>query len=223
MKVFNINNIKPLNINVKREFPFPNPKNKNLPPANGDIPFFNGVFAGSRGSGKSHLGLELLENLKQYYTKFYVISPTIKTDKKVRVFFEKLEDDEMKVEYFDTLNEDTLSFILDDLKADMDLWKKYMKICTLIDKIKKFGSKGLNDEELGELMSLLLFDDEDDIDMSDLDNILQAFPDYIMNDYPPMSMMFIDDCYGCKLLSKSQGSTHLPLTSSNIGIFFAVI
>lgn len=204
MKVFNIDNIKPLRISVKREFNFPNPKN--LPPANGDIPFFNALLCGSRGSGKSVLGLELLENLKKYYTKYYVISPTIKTDKKVKDFFEELENDEMKVEYFDELSEKNLKIILDDLKNDLDLWKKYMKIYTLIDKLKNQGSKGLNDEEMDEIMALMLFDDEDDIDLADLDNVLNAFPDYIMNTYPPMSMMWIDDCYGCKLLTKSQGS-----------------
>lgn len=204
MKVINIDNIKPLKINVKKEFDFPNPTN--LPPNSGDIPFFNGCLVGSRGSGKSVLGLELLENLKNLYNKYYVISPTLKTDKKVREFFEGLEDDEKKVIYYEELNERNLNEILDDLKNDLDLWKKFMKIKTLIDKIKKSGTKNLNDSELDEIMSLMMFDDEDDIDFNDLDNVFDAFPDYIMNPYPPMSMMWIDDCYGCKLLSKSQGS-----------------
>lgn len=204
MKVINIDNIKPLKINVKKEFDFPNPTN--LPPNSGDIPFFNGLLCGSRGSGKSVLGLELLENLKNLYNKYYVISPTLKTDKKVREFFEGLEDDEKKVIYYEELNEKNLNEILDDLKNDLDLWKKFMKVYTLIEKIKKHGSKNLSDAEINEVMSLLLFEDEDDIDFNDLDNVLDAFPDYIMNPYPPMSMMWIDDCYGCKLLSKSQGS-----------------
>ena len=204
MKVVNIDNIKPLKINVKKEFNFPNPIN--LPPNSSDIPFFNGLLCGSRGMGKSVLGLELLENLKPFYTKYYVISPTIKTDKKVRTFFEGLENDEMKVEYFDELNEKNLEIILTDLKTDIELWKKYMKIVTLIQKVKKNGTKNLNDEELGEIMDLLMFDDEEDLKLDDLDNILDAFPDFIMNEYPPMSMMWIDDCFGCKLLTKSQGS-----------------
>ena len=204
MKVININNIKPLKINVKKEFNFPNPQN--LPPNSGDIPFFNGLLCGSRGSGKSVLGLELLENLKQYYTKYYVISPTIKTDKKVKDFFEDLENDELKVIYYEELNEKNLNQILDDLKEDVNLWKKYMKIKMLFDKVKKYGSKALNDVELDEIMSLLLFDDEEDIDLDDFDNILNSFPDYIKNEYPPMSIMWVDDCYGCKLLTKTQGT-----------------
>lgn len=205
MKIVNIDNIKPLRINVKKEFDFPIPKN--LPPNSSELPFFNAVLAGSRGSGKSILGLELLENLKDYYTKYYVISPTYKTDKKVREFFEGLENDEMKVIYYEELNETNLNEIINDLDNDIELWKKYMKIQNLINKIKKQGSKSLNDNEMNELMNLLLFDDEEeDINIGDLDEILNEFPDYIMNSYPPMSMMFIDDCYGCKLLSKSQGS-----------------
>ena len=204
MKVTNLDNIKPLKINIKREFDFPVPKN--LPPANGDVPFFNAILVGSRGSGKGVLGLELLENLKKYYTKYYVISPTIKGDKKIRDFFENLENEEYKVEYYNDLNEKNLEKIMNDLDADIELWKKYMKICTLIDKLRKHGAKNLNDEELGEIMTLLLFDDEDEIDANDLDNILNAFPDYIMNPYPPMAMMWVDDCFGCKLLTKTQGS-----------------
>ena len=204
MKVININNIKPLKINVKKEFDYPTLSN--LPPANGELPFFNGCLIGSRGSGKSFLALELLDNLKSIYNKYYVISPTLKTDKKVRDFFDNLENENKKVIYYDELTEKSLNDIMEDLKEDIELWKKYMKIKLLLDKVKKHGSKKLNDEELDELMSLLMFDDEEELKLDDLDLIIDAFDDYIKNPYPVMSIMFIDDCYGCKLLTKSQGS-----------------
>lgn len=205
MKLININNIKPLKINVKKEFDFP--ILENLPPANGDLPFFNGILIGSRGSGKSVLGLELLDNLKNIYNKYYVISPTRNTDKKIKDFFENLENNEnKKIVYYEDLTEKNLKDILEDLKNDVDLWKKYYKIKLLIDKVKKYGSKELTDEELSELMAILLFDDEEDFNINDLDLITDAFDNYLKNPYPPMSMMFIDDCFGCKLLTKTQGS-----------------
>jgi len=205
MKVININNIKPLKINVKKEFDYP--VIPNLPPANGDLPFYNGILIGSRGSGKSTLGLQLINNMEKIYNKYYVISPTRNTDKKMRDFFENLENyKNKKVVYFDELTEKNLKEILDDLKNDIEIWKKYMKIKMLLDKVKKNGTKELKDDELDELMNLLMFDDDEEIKLSDLDLILDAFDDYIKNPYPVMSMMFIDDCYGCKLLTKTQGS-----------------
>lgn len=205
MKTINLDNIKPLNINLKKEFNFP--KLNNMPPSNSELPYFNATLIGSRGTGKTHLCLEMLENYKDIYNKFYVISPTRKTDQKVKVFFEGLEQkDDKKIIYFDELNEHNLREVMDDLKADIEYWKKYMKIKKLIDKVKKFGSKNLSDEELEDLMSLLLFDDEEDIKLDDLDEVLNAFEPFIRTDYPVMSMLIIDDSYGCKLLTKTQGS-----------------
>lgn len=203
MKIENVKTIKDLKINTKREWNFPIPQN--LPPNDNDIPFFNGLLVGSRGSGKSFLCLKLLENLKPFYSKFYVISPTRATDRKVKLFFENLEETK-KVEYFDELNEDNLELILDDLKEDVKLFKKYLKVKYVIDLIKRGGVKKCSDDDLAEIMDMLIFDEDNNIILDDLDAILDAFPDYIKNDYPPMSMMVIDDCYGCKLLSKSQGS-----------------
>lgn len=203
MKIENVNSIKNLKINTKREWNFPIPHN--LPPNDADIPFFNGLLVGSRGSGKSFLCLKLLENLKPYYNKFYVISPTRATDRKVKVFFEMLEEDN-KVLYFDELNEENLEFILQDLKEDVDLFKKYLKVKYVIDLVKKNGTKNLSDDDLAEIMDMLIFDEDNNLILDDLDTILDSFPEYIKNDYPPMSMFVIDDCYGCKLLSKSQGS-----------------
>jgi Cdc6-like AAA superfamily ATPase len=203
MKIENVKTIKDLKINTKREWNFPIPHN--LPPNDADIPFFNGLLVGSRGSGKSFLCLKLLENLKSYYSKFYVISPTRLTDRKVKIFFENLEEIK-KIEYFDELNEDNLEFILHDLKEDVQLFKKYLKVKYVIDIIKKGGLKKLSDDDLAEIMDMLIFDEDNNIILDDLDTILDGFPNYIKNDYPPMSIIVIDDCYGCKLLSKSQGT-----------------
>lgn len=205
MKTINLDNIKPLKINVKKEFDFP--KLKNMPPNSDDLPFFNATLIGARGMGKSYLMLEMLENYKKIYNKFYVISPTRKTDQKVKIFFENLEEeDDKKIVYFDELNEKNLKDVLDDLKEDIEYWRKYMKIKMLVDKVKKDGSKGLNDKEMDELMELLMFEDEEDIKLSDLETLTNAFEDFIKNDYPPLSMLIIDDSYGCKLLTKNQGS-----------------
>ena len=222
MKVINIDNIKPLKINIKKEFDFPTPKN--LPPNSSSVPFFNATFLGARGAGKGVAGLELMENLKNIYTKYYVFSPTIKGDRKIKDFYEELENDEMKVNYYEELNEKNLENMIEDIDGDIELWKKFMKIKTLIDKIKKSGTKNLNDSELDEIMSLIMFDDEDDLGLEDLDNILHQFPTYIMNPYPPMSLCLFDDCFGCKLLTKTQGSnpfikwwiSHRHRFSSNI-------
>ena len=62
--------IKKLSINAKDEFQFP--KHPDLAPKHGT--FYNHIAIGSRGTGKTRLTLEMMDNLLPYYDKFYIIS-----------------------------------------------------------------------------------------------------------------------------------------------------
>ena len=67
-------------------FPFNFPSNPDVPPHNGS--FFSHISVGTRGYGKTFSTLQLLENVKEYYDKFYVISPSLEGDMKQKNFFE---------------------------------------------------------------------------------------------------------------------------------------
>lgn len=205
MKYEVLKNIKPLSINTKQEWDFKAPEN--MPQH-----FFNGILCGSRGSGKSYLSLLLMENLKNAYQKFYCISPTRPTDRKMKEFFIMLEEQGKKVVYYDNLTPAILEEMQDDMKNDLYFFRQYLKIKKIIDILNTKGVRGLTDEMLGELVDLNLFDDSDDeeddekMDMEFLYRALNSFPQYIRNNHPPASIVLVDDLYGCPLLSKSQGT-----------------
>ena len=85
--------IKPLKLNAKDEFTFP--KHPDLAPRNGT--FFTNLTIGARGMGKTYVNTQLMENVKPYYDKFVVISPSLDSDMKQKRFYEQLEQEGKEV------------------------------------------------------------------------------------------------------------------------------
>lgn len=160
--------------------------------------FFTQISLGVRGAGKSYSALEFLNEIKDDYDIFYVISPTLQGDQKQRLFFENLEKNKIVLYYneFDKQNWEDIEHNIDD---NIKLYKKYKNALEIV---KKYKSKTkLTDEEILFLNRYLWFDD------FNIEDILNEYPDYIKNENPPRSMIFMDDVYGSPYLSKSMGGS----------------
>jgi len=82
------------------------------------------VMVGKRGSGKSNLLLNALEHkifYKNYFDNIIFISPTARNDKK---FSDLVEEVEEMNNFYDDLDEDFLTEIIDKIKAFNDNFKK---------------------------------------------------------------------------------------------------
>jgi len=195
---------KPLNLKYKDDIKWPKLPEE-IPPNHG-TPFFSNLTLGTRGQGKTHSVLEMMSNIipLNFYNVFYCVSPTRQGDPKQKAFFNNLEE-KYDVHYFEEFDEKTLTEIKESIEQNILLHRQYIKIKNVVDKFKKRGEKSLTEEELLMLAPYL----EEDY-LGDIDDIYDEFPDYIKRDIPPCSYIFIDDCYGSRLLTKTTG--YNPLT-----------
>ena len=190
--------IKPLKLNTKDEFTFP--KHPDLAPKNGT--FFTNLTIGSRGQGKTYVNTQLMENLKPYYDKFIVISPSLDSDAKQKRFYEQLEREGKDVMIYDELDDSTIDEVIEGIKDDITEWRRYHKLYWIIQKIKKRGIDSLSSSEVG-IIGEYLMDEDDDFK---LDDILATFPKYYKPEYPPRTYLVIDDSFGSRMLENSRNN-----------------
>lgn len=168
-------------------------------------PNFKGGFKticllGTRGSGKTYSCLKYLSEVEQDYDFFYIISPTRESDIKQKRFFNDLEL-KKNVRYYDRFTESNWQEIVEEMTENKELHKQYLFTKNLIQKYK--SKTKLSDDEVLYLSQFLLFEDDEDFDINSL---LDDFPDYIKQDLPVRSMIFLEDSVGEKLLYSSKGS-----------------
>ena len=93
------------------------------------------VINGRRGSGKSSLILNLLNNKIAYRKRFsnvFLISPTAKSDGKFKKLVKELDEDN---KYYDTLNEQNIEEILEFVRSDNDENDKKNLHCLILDDV----------------------------------------------------------------------------------------
>ena len=181
MKIEQINNIKIQSIKVKEPtFLY----NEDLPP------FWFQVIAliGGRGFGKTTLSCSILTLQKPYIDKLYVVSPNIKTDKKVMTVVEKFDYD-----LHEDLNDDVLNDIYNDIDRRIDLYQVGERLYKIVKHIKKHKIETLNK------------DDEDFIEALDEESVDEAIS-LFKRGRPPTSVLWLSDMVGNKLFHKHDGN-----------------
>lgn len=91
------------------------------------------IISGRRGMGKTTLCMNLLQSRQAYRKRFeniFLVSPTARTDTKLKKLVSELEEDG---KYFDTFSEDLIEAILEMIKADNEENEKRNKHLIILD------------------------------------------------------------------------------------------
>lgn len=196
---------------VNKKAPYVLNKPATIPPEAKNVsPFWVHIACASRGFGKTHSILQLVQELARsgFYSRFIICSPTSTSDVKQSAVYEEIaEKYNYMVEAYPTCNEEILEEIQANTKAFIKMWNDYIAKKKMWDKLQKKGVKSLTDEELTFLFSYLI-EGEDLEDITE-DAIFQEFPEWLRRDQPPITHIFIDDCYAEGVMSKTRNN---PLT-----------
>ena len=175
---------------------------------------FLGAIVGSRNSGKTNAFINLIKfyDTTKSFDKIYLFSPTYQNDPK----YQLLDNDEKHYELsvYQTYNNEIFKDVLEDIKRDIEEYKKYEKLMKIYKKflrVKKIES--LDAEELLELSlidfekpetkyklgmptSLLIFDDlvgNKDLYRADAKGLLNSF--IILHRHLLTSVLFISQIW----------------------------
>lgn len=91
------------------------------------------IISGRKGAGKTTLTMNLLQSKDAYRKRFeniFLISPTARSDTKLKKLVKELEEDG---KYHDTFSEDLIEAILEMIKADNDENEKKNKHLIILD------------------------------------------------------------------------------------------
>jgi hypothetical protein len=184
MKIEKINNFEIQNLDIKDKEVLKT--SDKCPPG-----FHYGVHlvAGGRGYGKTTFVLNLL--LEQYkagaFNNIYIISPNIETDKKTMYILDKIQVD--KKIYNDLTNE-IVKEIRDDLDEKISNYNKDLEEIKILKQIAKYKNPSKIPAELIEELSKIDFKDEE----------------YYKNVKKPLSVLYIDDMLGNKIMTHPSSS-----------------
>jgi len=174
------------NPEAKKKYTFP--KNNCKLPQNFSI----SMVVGKRGLGKSFSTLSMIsplkgDNLYPFYDIYICVSPTRESDDKQKKTFEIIEKNENKrVYYFDTLTRNNFFEIQDIIKENLEQFNKYRKIKKYLEDLQN-AEEGTYTQE--ELLNMTPF-------LEEIYQQLQNIPSFCKNDFPPRTMLYLDDCYG---------------------------
>jgi hypothetical protein len=206
--------VAPLQLTKKLPFEFNKPND--IPPENPKVsPFFIQLVVAPRGFGKTWGILQMLDHISKYnfYNRWIIISPSYETDIKQKEIYERIESKGNFVERYNEATIELLIKIQQETKEYQKLWYEYHKKKVIWDKLKKRGEKSLTDDELETLFSDFLLDD----DLSDLtfDEIFEDYPEWLRRDRPPVTHIFIDDCYSERVMSMTRNNPLVKLVSNS--------
>lgn len=188
--------LEPLKLTKKEPFKWNKPEH--LPPNNGT--FTTILTAGCRGSGKTTASLQLIQNIANthFYNRWIFVSPTSANDLKMTDVMEQISNDKHnEVKTYKDLNNEVMEEILEEQKQYISMWRDYIKVKQLLDKLKSKGVKALKDEEL----EFLFPNFDEDMDSLNVMDLLIDFPTWIQRDLPPSCYIVLDDCFHSKLLT----------------------
>jgi hypothetical protein len=174
------------NPEAKKKYTFP--KNHCGLPQN----FFISMVNGKRGMGKSYSTLSMISplkgsNLYDYYDVYICVSPTRESDDKQKKTFEMIEkDDNKRVYYFDSLTKHNFREVLDIIKEHLEEFNKYRKIKKYLEQLQNAEKGSYTEEELIQMTPFL----------EEIYETLENIPSYCKHEYPPRTLLYLDDCYG---------------------------
>ena len=199
-------------LKVSKKARFNIKKPENIPPQSPNVsPFFVELVIAARGMGKTHSICQMLQHISHndFYNRWISISPSYYSDIKQESTFEDIEKRGGFLELYSECNEEILNQIQEDSKYYIEQWEDYQKKRELWEKLKKKGIRKMTDDELAFLFEFII--DDEDLDRIDEDMIFGQYPDWIKRDKPPMTMIFLDDCYSSSLMSKTRNNPLINL------------
>lgn len=144
------------------------------------------LLVGNRGFGKTTLALNMLELEKNYIDMVYVISPNAKTDLKVMKVL-----DTMPHKLYDTLTEDVVEDIKNDIDRRIQLYNDGKRLQKLLAKLPSVP-KAVEDSDIEFIERL------DENTIPEMFNLLRRR-------HPPTSVLWIDDQVGTSLIHRKEG------------------
>lgn len=181
--------------------------------------YWNALFVGSRGSGKTHSCVELIKHYETNKIKnddgdvvgirTFLISPTIEQNQVFDVL-KSLDDDDKHNNYTDKILINILDEIL-SIKKESEDYNNYKKLWIRYNKMK---DKDINDLELDELILLEKYN------FDDFHNITK--PKYLI---PPINIIIMDDLLGSDVFSRKSKSLfqNSLIKSRHLGICFCIL
>lgn len=202
--------VKDLRLRYSEKYPVVKPSNI-IPYEEGVSPYFVWLTIASRGFGKSWSILQMIQHIYPtgFYNRWIIVSPTQESDLKQKSMFDEIEKSGLLVERYSELNEHVLKQIEELTYAYTDIWENYILHKKLLEKLRKSGVKSLTDDEVLFLTGFL----DEDIDISSIrdEDILGEYPTWLRRSMPPITFIFIDDCYSERLMSKTRNNDLIKL------------
>ena len=181
--------------------------------------FWNAIFVGSRGAGKTHSCTELIKHYETNKIKnddddivpvrTFLISPTIEQNEVFNVL-KSLDEDDKHNNYTDQILIDILDNIA-DVKRESEDYNNYKKLWI---RYNKMSEKQINQLDLEELTLLEKHDYED------WRNITK--PKYPV---PPVNIIIMDDLLGSDAFSRKSKSIfqNALIKSRHLGVSFCIL
>jgi len=199
-----------LKVNKKAKFDITKPEN--IPPKRTSVsPFFVEIVCAARGMGKTHSICQMLQHISNhnFYNRYISISPSYYSDIKQEATFEDIERKGNFLELYSECSEEILNEIQSNSKEYIQMWEDYHKKLKLWKLLKTKGVRKMTDEELAFLFEFVI--DDEDLENIDESMIFGQYPDWLKRDQPPMTMIFLDDCYSSALMSKTRNNPLINL------------
>lgn len=202
--------VKQLNLNYAEKFLINKPSSI-IPQEENVSPFFVWLSCGSRGYGKTHSVLQMLQHIypTRFYNRYILLSPTQESDLKQKALFDEIEKSGLLVERYNTMDEPTLNKIESDTYQYTEMWENYMLHVKLLDKLRHHGVKALTDEEILFLTGFI--EENMDIGLIRDADVLGQYPQWMRRNMPPITMIFADDQYAESLMSKTRNNPLIKL------------
>lgn len=202
--------VRDLKLRYSERFPIVKPSNI-IPEEEGVSPFFVWISCGARGWGKTHSVLQMFQHIykTRFYSRWILLSPTQESDLKQKALFDEIERSGLLVERYETMNEETLNQIEEDTYEYQEMWENYILHKDLLEKLHRSGIKALTDEEI--LFLTGFFDEDIDLSTINDEDILGQYPMWMRRDMPPTTMIFADDQYAERLMSKTRNNPLIKL------------
>ena len=181
--------------------------------------FFNSLHIGARGSGKTHLVIQMIRHWEmnkimkdgvEYKIRTHLISPTIQANE----IYQSLESLDMKKDAHDNYSDALLLSIIDDIKVEKKEYDKYLLYKKSYEKFTKTPESKLDK----------LYDEEPWIF-----NLLEEYdyqnPKDIKHEPPKVNIIILDDLLGSDAFTKKTKSvlTNAMISNRHMAINFALL